>query len=101
VAAGSGAKGVVVRGADLVAVDVQEYRSGFPYFQIEYLLKAGAEMKFDRFQRFVLYLAVVWSAEQHLDEALPGRLEALAREAPCEVPIRMYRLNLLRRKYST
>jgi hypothetical protein len=104
VAAGGGRlnlHGAVVRGEELVAVDIHEYMGGgFPYFQIEYLIGMGSTLKFDRFKGFVLYVAVVSNVDESLDEAVRQRLEQIAEGASCEVRVRMYRLNKLRAKHN-
>jgi hypothetical protein len=90
----------VVRGEDLVAIEVRDYKGGcFPYFQIEYLVNLGSKARFDRFRKFVLYVVVVSDGPPELDEAVDARLMELARDASCEVVIRMHRLNTLRAKY--
>lgn len=90
----------VVRGEDLVAIEIREHHGrGIPYFQIEYLIQLGSTLKFHRFHKFVLYIVVVSDASLEQDESVKVRLENLASTAPCEVHIRMYRLNTLRAKY--
>ncbi|MBN8581377.1 MAG: hypothetical protein J0L96_11955 [Anaerolineae bacterium] len=91
----------VVRREDLVAIDIHEFKGqGLPYFQIEYLVELGAKLKFERFQKFVLYIAVISDALPELDYSVQQRLEQIAEKAPFEVYIRMYRLNVLRAKYN-
>jgi len=91
----------VVRGEDLVAIEIREHKGhGVPYFQIDYLIELGNKLKFHRFHKFVLYIAVISHAALELDEPVRQRLEQIANAAPCEVHIRMYRLNTLRAKYN-
>ncbi len=91
----------VVRGEDLIAIEIREYHGeGFPVFQIEYLIELGTTLKFERFGRFVLYIAVVSDASNEADATIRERLETLARGAACEIQVRMYRLNSLRAKHS-
>jgi|GEM_PF-6383090 len=91
----------VVRGEDLVAIEIRENKGNqVPYFQIEYLIELGSKLKFPRFQKFVLYLAVVSDVSPELDEPVRIRLEKIAQDAPFEVYIRIYRLNALRAKYN-
>jgi len=91
----------VVRGEDLVAIEIRENKGNqVPYFQIEYLIELGSKLKFPRFQKFVLYVAVVSEGSPELDEPVRNRLAKMARNAPFEVYIRMYRLNTLRAKYN-
>lgn len=91
----------VVRGEDLVAIEIREHKGrGIPYFQIEHLIELGSKLKFHRFHKFVLYIAVISDASPELDEPVRQRLEHIASTAPCEVHIRMYRLNTLRAKYN-
>ncbi len=90
----------VVRGEDLVAIEIREYNGrNLPYFQIDHPIKLGNTLKFHRFHKFVLYVAVVSNAPPELDERVRARLSQLASTAPCEVNLRMYRLNKLRAKY--
>lgn len=90
----------VVRGEDLVAIEIREYAGGsFPYFQIDHLVQLGATARFDRFLKFVLYVVVVSNARPELDEPIEAKLKELASSAACEVQIRWYRLNRLRAKY--
>lgn len=90
----------VVRGDDLVAIEIRECNDhAVPYFQIEHLIELGSTLTFNRFRKFVLYVAVVSSASRDLDELVKTRLEHMARGASCEVYVRMYRLNTLRAKY--
>lgn len=90
----------VVRGEDFVAIEIREYNGrGLPYFQIEHLIELGTTLTFHRFHKFVLYVAVVSNAPPELDRLVRARLEHLASTAPCEVHVRMYRLNTLRAKY--
>jgi hypothetical protein len=50
----------VVRDEDILAIEIYEYKGGgFPYFQIEHLIQVGSRMKFDRSQKFALYVVVV------------------------------------------
>ena len=91
----------VIRGEDIVAIEVREYKAGgFPYFQIEHLAQVGSQMKLDRFQKFVLLVAVISEVDRQLDEAVRATLQNLADNAGCEVQIRMYRLRPLRAQYS-
>jgi len=90
----------VVRGEELVAIEIYENKGNeVPYFQIEYLIELGSTLKFHRFHKFVLYVAVVSDVPPELDEPVRAKLEHLARTVSCEVHIRMYRLNTLRAKY--
>jgi len=90
----------VVRGEDLVAIEIRENKGNqVPYFQIEHLIELGSTLEFPRFHKFVLYVAVVSAVSPELDEPVREKLEQIARTAPCEVHIRMYRLNTLRVKY--
>jgi hypothetical protein len=91
----------VVRGDDLVAIEIRENKGNeVPYFQIEHLIQLGSTLKFPRFHKFVLYVAVVSEVSSELDEPVKEKLEQMARTAPCEVHIRVYRLNTLRAKYN-
>jgi hypothetical protein len=91
----------VVRGEDLVAIEIHEYKGGgFPDFAIEYLINTGAKLKFPRFRGFVLYVVVVSEADQGLDETIRERLNKLASNAPCEVYVRMFRTRELLAKYN-
>lgn len=92
--------GAVVRGEDLIAIDILENSGrGIPYFQVEHLLALCARLKFPRFQKCAVCLVVVSCASAESDEDVRSRLEALAGAAEVEVHIRMYRLNSLRAKY--
>jgi hypothetical protein len=91
----------VVRGEDLVAIEIQENKGyGVPYFQIEYLVELSTKLKFHRFRKFVLFVAVISDADPELDEPVRERLEQIASTAVCETHVRMYRLNTLRAKYN-
>ena len=93
--------GAVVRGEDLVAIEIRENKgNGVPYFQIEHLIELGSTLRFHRFSKFVLYVAVVSEAPPELDESVRAKLAQMASAAPCEVHVRMYRLNTLRAKYN-
>ena len=90
----------VVRGEDLIGIDIHEHHgSGLAYFQIEHLIALVARLKFERFRRFVLYIAVVSDGPPELDEPVKARLKELAGAASFKVYVRMYRLNALRAKY--
>lgn len=92
----------VVRGEDLVAIEIRELREGrgIPYFQLEYLIELGTALKFERFKKFVLYVVVVSDAPEDADDKAKSRLETLAQAARCEMHIRLYRLNWLRAKHN-
>jgi hypothetical protein len=91
----------VVRGEDLIAIEIHEYKGGgFAYFQIEHLIQLATTLKIERFQRVVLYVVVISAVDQKLDDAVSARLHEIARNATCEVKIRMLRINPLRAKYS-
>ncbi len=91
----------VVRGEDLVAIEIRENKGyGVPYFQIEYLIELSTKLKFHRFHKFVLFVAVISDAAPEQDEPVRQRLEQMASTAACETHIRMYRLNTLRAKYN-
>jgi hypothetical protein len=81
VAAGEGwlwLRGAVVRGEDLIAIDIREHHgNGIPYFQIEHLLDLCAKLQFPRFRKCVLYLVVVSDGTPELDGAVETRLHAL------------------------
>src|SRR5262245_45411412 len=50
----------VVRGEDLVAIEIYEFKGGgVPYFQVEHLGQVGSQARFDHFNKFILYVAVV------------------------------------------
>lgn len=92
--------GAVVRGEDLVAIDIRESEGrGFAYFPIEYLTELGRKLVFERFQRFILYVVVVSTASEANDIEVRTRLDEIADRAGFEVQIRIYRLNALRAKY--
>jgi hypothetical protein len=93
-------QGAVIRGEDLIAIDIREnHGKGIAYFQIEYLLDLCAKLSFQRFQRCVVYLAVVSDGPEASDDAIRMRLEGLAATTSVETHIRVYRLNVLRAKY--
>ena len=93
-------QGAVVRGEDLIGIEIREnHGQGIPYFQVEYLLDLCAKLRFPRFQRIVLYIAVVSDGPLELDQDVRTRLEAMAAKSAVEVHIRMYRLNALRAAY--
>lgn len=92
--------GAVVRGEDLIAIDIHEnHGKGIAYFQIEHLLDLCGKLSFPRFQRCAVYLAIVSDGPEASDEAIRTRLEAMAATTPVETHIRLYRLNALRVKY--
>lgn len=92
--------GAVVRGEDLIAIEIREnHGRGIPYFQIEHLLGLCATLKFPRFQRCIVYVAVVSDAPTESDEEVRAQLDAMQAAAAVEVHVRMYRLNSLRAKY--
>jgi hypothetical protein len=95
--------GAVVRGEDLIALDIRECHEESPtiaYFQIEHLVELGSTLAFDRFKRFVLFVVVVSDAPEESDAEVCRRLESLQGSAPCEIHIRIFRLNTLRAKYN-
>jgi hypothetical protein len=92
--------GAVVRGEDLVAIDIRESEGrGIACFQIDYLTELGRKLSFQRFRRFVLYVAVVSSGPEESDGDVRQRLDSIVAQAGFEMHIRMYRLNALRAKY--
>jgi hypothetical protein len=92
--------GAVVRGEDLVAIDIHEnHGKGIAYFQIEYFLDLCATLSFQRFQRCVVYVAVVSDGPEDSDHAIRTWLEAMVAATSVEMHIRVYRLNALRAKY--
>ncbi len=91
----------VVRGEDLIAIEIWEYKGGgFPYISINQWIEIGPKLKYPRFRRFVLYVAVVSDAEQESHDAVHEQLNKIASAAPCEVYIRMYREKELLAKYN-
>lgn len=93
-------QGAVVRGEDLIAIDIREHHgNGIAYFQIEYLLDLCATLEFRRFQKCVVYIVVVSDGPPEADEAVRGRLEQLLAASSLESYVRMYRLNTLRAKF--
>lgn len=91
----------VVRNEDLIAIEIWETKGHeIPYFQIEHLIELGNKLEFNRFQKFVLYIAVVSIASQEIDTTIQEKLERIAYTSSCEIHIRMYRLNALRAKYN-
>jgi hypothetical protein len=91
----------VVRKEELVGIELHEYKGGgFPYFQVEHLAEVVSQTRFDRFQKCVLYVAVVSAVDESLDAEVQAELEKRKAAAPCELQIRMYRINPLRTKYS-
>jgi hypothetical protein len=93
--------GAVVRGEDLVAIDIrQNHGNGIAYFQVEYLLELCAKFQFPRFRKCVIYIAVVADGPPDTDEPVRKQLEALIERHGLECYIRMFRLNELRAKYS-
>lgn len=92
--------GAVVRGEDLVAIDVREnHGTGIAYFQIEYLIELCHTLTFDRFQRCVLFAVVVSDGPVESDPEVERRLKILADGTPVEVHVRMFRLNELRARF--
>jgi hypothetical protein len=92
--------GAVVRGEDLIAIDIREHHGrGLAYFQIEYLLELCAKLSFPRFQKCAVYLAVVSDGPIEADDPVRSRLEELLHSSGLEGYIRMYRLNVLRAQY--
>jgi hypothetical protein len=90
----------VVRGEELIAVQMYEVRgSAIPYYQVEYLSQLCSELKFDRFKKAVLYVALVSNQADEIDEEVKARLKEIEAKSPCEFHLRMYRLNTLRAKY--
>jgi hypothetical protein len=104
VSAGSGwinLHAAVVRDEDVVGIEVYEYKGGgFPYSHVQHIAEVGSSMKFDRFDKFILYVAVVSDVDKKLDTAVEVELNKLATVAPCKMVVRMYRLKELRTKYS-
>ncbi len=93
-------QGAVVRGEDLIGIEIREnHGRGIPYFQIEHLLQLCAKLSFPRFQRIIIYIAVVSDAPPELDQEVRTKLETLVAESAVEVHVRMYRLNTLRAAY--
>jgi hypothetical protein len=92
--------GAVVRGEDLIAIDIHEdHGKGIAYFQIEHLLDLCAKLPFPRFQKCALYLAIVSDGPEVSDVAIRTRLETIVATTPLETHVRFYRLNTLRAKY--
>lgn len=92
--------GAVVRGEDLVAIDIREHHGrGIAYFQIEYLIELCKTLTFDRFRKCVLFVAVVSDGPVEADDEVRMRLENIVVSTEVETYIRMYRLNSLRARY--
>lgn len=90
----------VVRGEDLVAIDIREHHGkGIPYFQVEYLLELCGKLKFQRFQKCVVYIVVVSDGPVAADTDVESRLRQLIEDSSIEAYIRIFRLNMLRAKY--
>jgi hypothetical protein len=90
----------VVRGEDLIAIEIREYHGGgFPFGAEQYLIEVGPQLKFPRFRKFVVYVAVVSDATAEQDAYVREGLTKMAGNAPCEVYIRMYRLKELLAKH--
>lgn len=92
--------GAVARGERLLAIEVKYFRGGnFPVFQIEHLLRLMGSLKFERFSKTSVLLAVVSDAPEEEDTALEERLRKVFAESPVQVQLRMFRLNALKAKY--
>jgi len=92
--------GAVVRGEDLVAIEIHESSGrGIRYFQLEYLVEMGEKLSFERFRRFVLYVVIVSSAPKENDAEVRARLDEIAARASFEMRICILRLNELKAKY--
>jgi hypothetical protein len=93
--------GAVVRGEDLVAIDVREnHGSGIAYFQVERIIELCETLQFDRFQRCVLFTAVVSDGPLDADALVEQRLTALKDATSIEMHVRVYRLNQLRGRFN-
>jgi hypothetical protein len=93
-------QGAVVRGEDLIGIDVREHHGrGIAYFQIEYLLDLCTELKFPRFQKCVVYLVMVSDGPTDADLVVKAKLQALLSGSRVEGYVRMFRLNELRAKF--
>jgi len=94
-------QGAVVRGEDLVGIDIREHHGrGIAYFQIEHLLDLCAKLKFPRFQKCVVYLVVVSDGPVDADSAVKTKLEHLLSASGVEGYVRMFRSNELRARFS-
>lgn len=93
--------GAVVRGEDLIAIDVREnHGRGVAYFQIEHMIELCRTLKFDRFQNCVLFIVVVSDGSMEADTVVEQRVRSLADAAGFETHIRMFRLNELRARFN-
>jgi len=92
--------GAVVRGEDLVGIDIKEHHgNGIPYFQVEHLLGLCATLTLPRFQKCVVYLVVVSDGPADADLLVKEKLEGLLRAAGLEGQVRLFRLRELRAKW--
>jgi hypothetical protein len=89
--------GAVVRGEDLVAIDIR--RNRFAIFQVEHVLTLLGSVKFDRFANCLYYVVVVLDEPRSTDIELLGQLHGLATQSTVEMHIREYRLNTMRAKH--
>jgi hypothetical protein len=92
--------GAVVRGEDLIAVDIREnHGRGIAYFQVEYLLELCTKLKFPRFQKCAVYLVVISDGPKVSDLEVEDQLNPSVTRFPVETHIRMLRLNEQRAKF--
>jgi len=90
---------VVLR--DLVGIDIREcHGAGIEYFQVEHLLGLCRRPRFPRFQKLVVYLAVVSDGPIDDDAQVRDKLNQLLKAAGIEGRVRAFRLRNLRAKWS-
>ena len=83
----------VVCGEDVVGVLLYENKgNAIPYFQVKAFIERANTTKFERFQKFILYVAIVSALDQSLDGPMRARLTEIAKTANFDVQIRMYHL---------
>ena len=92
--------GAIAKGEELVAIEVKFVKDGrIAVFQLEHLIERLETLKFDRFTRASLLLAIVSDGSEAEDQALQEKLRALAERSKIPVTFRIFRLNLLKARY--
>lgn len=93
--------GAVVRGEELIAIDIHEnHGDGIAYFQIKYLLEECLKLTFDRFQKCTAHLVVVSDGPEDRDAPVEAKLKKMLAEFSIDGQVRMFRLNKLRAEFS-
>lgn len=92
--------GAVVRGKELLAIEVKHFQGrGLAIFQIEHLLDLLTKLRFKRFSRVSLLLAIVSDALPESDREIEQKLRTAISKFEIPTQLRFFRLQELKDRF--